>query len=361
MKRYYCTYFDCNYLAKGLALIESLERNEKTSYELIVICLDKLTQNILDLLNCKNIQVISLLEIEKNDTGLKKAKDNRSLIEYYWTLTPTVLLRLFEWYPWIKQITYLDADLFFYASPDPIFSEMNNDSVMIHEHRFSSEQKYLERNGIYNKGLICFRNDVNSLKILHWWRNQCNEWCYNRLEDGKFGDQLYLNRFPIDFQGVTILKNIGAGVAPWNHIQYEFSEDKNGLKLVNSTPLIVYHFHSLEIVLPEIVIPSKYFPTTPFTKNIIKICFEPYAQQLYENYQKLQSLVADFSFGLKKTNKINIFLAHQSCLSNIKYDKMVFHYIPISKSWFLLTSSNLRKNTCTNRNGFENFFNEAES
>ncbi|ETR66572.1 MAG: glycosyltransferase [Candidatus Magnetoglobus multicellularis str. Araruama] len=298
MKKYYCTYFDRNYLAKGLALIESLDIHESCPYQLIVICLDTLTLNFFNFVNYKNVKAISLNEVEKNDTELKRAKSNRSLIEYYWTLTPTILLRLFEWYPWIKIITYLDADLFFYASPDPILHELGNNSVMLHEHRFSPEQQYLERNGKYNKGILCFKNDFNSLKVLNWWRNQCNKWCYHRLEDGKFGDQLYLNQFPIRFKGITVLQNIGAGVAPWNHIQYEFSEDNTGKKLVNKKPLIFYHFHSLEIVTPEIIVPSKYFPTTPFTIDIIKICFEQYAQQLYKNFQKLQSIINNFHSDL---------------------------------------------------------------
>jgi len=322
-----------------MALIESLQIYEKNPYEMIIICLDKTTHNILNLFNYKNVKTIPLHEIEKNDTALQQAKSNRSLIEYYWTLTPTIILRLFERYPWIIVITYLDADLFFYASPDPIYKELENYSVIIHEHRFSPEHKHLERNGKYNKGIVCFRNDINGLGTLGWWRNKCNEWCYHRLEDGKFGDQLYLNQFPIRFSGVGILQNIGAGVAPWNHIQYEFFEDYNGKKWVNNTPLIFYHFHSLEIVLPEIVVPSVSFP--PFTKNIIRICFEPYAQQLYKNYQKLKSINANFAFGLKELDLIYIYLAHQSLVSRMKYEQGAYSIIPISKEWFLFTHSSV--------------------
>ena len=157
-----------------------------------------------------------------------------------------------------------------------------------------------------------------------------------------------------------ILQNIGAGVAPWNHIQYEFSEDDKGKKWVNHTPIIFYHFHSLEIVLPEVIIPSIFFPTTPFTKDIIRICFEPYAEQLYKNYQKLKSINANFAFGLKKTDQINIFLAHQSILSQIKHEEGAYITIPISRKWFLFTNSKLRKSACYSKKTLGDLLNEAE-
>jgi len=75
------------------------------------------------------------------------------------------------------------------------------------------------------------------------------------------------------------------------------------------------------------MIPSIFFPTTPFTKEIIRICFEPYAEQLYINYQKLKSINGNFTFGLKKTDQINLFLAHQSILSQIKHEESDLLYL----------------------------------
>ncbi|MBF0449812.1 MAG: hypothetical protein HQK75_03845 [Candidatus Magnetomorum sp.] len=248
---------------------------------------------------------------------------------------------------------YLDADLFFYASPDPIWQELDQHSVMIHEHRFSPEQKYLERNGKYNVGLLCFKNDSQGMKVLNWWRSCCNEWCFYRLEEGKFGDQLYLNQFPTRFQGVKILEHIGAGVAPWNHIQYQFSIDEHGKKWVDNYPLIFYHFHSLEMLLPEVVIPSKYFPITPLTKDIICACFEPYVDKLYKNYKRIQTIYPDFSGGLVKNRMLNrtlLFIAHQSIQANIKHFNLPYTIIPLTQDWLLYSTPDLRSNTRHKKN-----------
>jgi len=352
MKKHYCTYFDRNYLIKGIALIESLKAHEKNPFELFIVCLDEYTRIILNKMSYSFITLIPLHEIEYQDTDLIAARQNRSLLEYYWTLTPTVILRILERNSSVHQLIYIDADIFFYSSPDPIWDEFDDHSVMIHEHRFSPEQKYLERNGKYNVGLLCFKKDTNAMAALNWWRNRCNEWCFFRLENGKFGDQLYLDQFPIRFKNVKILEHIGAGVAPWNHIQYEFYIDNEEKRWVNNVALVFYHFHSLEMVSPEIIIPSKFFPVTPFTEDIINVCFEPYANALYQGFQKIKSIHTDFASGFTKKDMIKgkqLFLAHQSVQSHIKINNISYNIKSLGHEWLLYFSSTLRNNTKHNK------------
>jgi tetratricopeptide (TPR) repeat protein len=299
MKRYYCTYFDKNYLIKGLGLIESLNRHEKEVFQVFVVCLDELTRTILNKLNLPNVKTIPLHEIEQRDFPLLEAKQNRSLVEYYWTLTGTVILRILEGNPGIDVLTYLDADLFFYSSLDPIFDELGNYSILIHEHRFPPSRAYQLAYGKYNVGLLCFRNDENGIEALKWWRDRCIEWCYKRIEDGKFGDQLYLNDWPTRFKNVVVLQNIGAGVGPWNHEQYSFSKGSGDCHaLVDNLPLVFYHFHSIAFVTPEIVIPSK-IASNSQTKDILCLCFVPYLNTLSKLIERVRTVLPDFDFGIK--------------------------------------------------------------
>jgi hypothetical protein len=343
MKRYYCTYFDRNYLIKGLALIESLKRHEKNGFLIFVVCLDEITRVILDKLNLQNVKTIPFHEIEQRDFPLLAAKQNRSLVEYYWTLTPTIIIRILENNPEIDVLTYLDADLFFYSSPDPIFKELSNHSILIHEHRFSPSLRYLGQFGKYNVGLLCFRNDRFGMEALNWWRKRCIEWCYTRFEDGKFGDQLYLNGWPTRFEGVRVLQNIGAGVAPWNHEQYTYSIDTSNNILVNGKRLIFYHFHGLSFVHSHIIVPAIH--NHPLTEEIIRLCFLPYINSLSRGIESVQTVLPDYSFGLSEENiltTVHTFIAKSVLTSRIESSgipQIPFH---LDKDWDCFCSPQLK-------------------
>ena len=80
---------------------------------------------------------------------------------------------------------------------------------------------------IYNVQFMTFRRDARGLEALHWWRDRCIEWCYYRVEDGKLGDQKYLDDWPERFDGVHVLEHPGGGLAPWNVENYELAR-RNG-------------------------------------------------------------------------------------------------------------------------------------
>jgi len=224
---HFCTYFDRNYLAQGLTLCRSLT-DHAGPFTLWVLCFDDITHEVISGLNLSNVRPVSLQEFEGGDEALLKAKRNRSRVEYYFTCTPSWLLYLVNHYPQIERITYLDADLLFYAPPSTIFEELGDRSILIVGHRFPERLRHLESQfGIYNVGLLAFRNDPPGKGCLQWWRDRCLEWCSDRPESGRFADQKYLDDWPIRFEGVVVVQNKGAGLAPWNHMNYmvRFQDD----------------------------------------------------------------------------------------------------------------------------------------
>jgi hypothetical protein len=197
---YYCTYFDINYLIKGLALYRSLVR-QAIPFRLWVLCFDEPTYEILRHLELPEIVPISLAEFEEGDAELLGVKANRSRVEYYFTCTPSLPLYVLKHNAEIDVISYLDADLFFFSHPAPIYEELGDQSILIVGHRFPphlSEREQL--NGTYNVGFLSLRKNSISLQCLEWWRERCLEWCYDRPEDGRFAVNLTNNQMLVDSQ-----------------------------------------------------------------------------------------------------------------------------------------------------------------
>jgi hypothetical protein len=294
MKYYFCTLFDRNYLYKGLALYHSLLQH-CPDFTLWILCMDDLSFKILREMSLEKAVLISTSDFE--DEELKKVKPTRTVAEYCWTCTPSLPLYLLKENPTLDMITYLDADLFFYSDPTPIFEELGDRSIMIIEHRFPDHLKHLEANGIYNVQMVTFRNDFFGLECLEWWRERCNEWCYYRLEDGKLGDQKYLDDWPVRFQGVHVLEYKGAGVALWNIMRYKTTK-REGKPFIDDVPLIFYHFHQFSMLKSG----SYDFGNKgiySLTDENIECIYKPYIAEFERSITMVREVDHHFKYGFK--------------------------------------------------------------
>lgn len=336
MKRRYCTYFDRNYLVRVIALIQSLNRHHRDEFELFAVCMDEISRVILAALNLPNVRLVPLHEIEWRDAALLATKKQRSLVEYYWTMTPTITLRMLERLEPGDVLTYLDADLYFFSAPDPIFAELGDASILIHEHRLSPHLAHIaKRNGKFNVGLLCFRKDADGLEALRWWRERCLEWCFKRCENGKFGDQMYLDDWPQRFRRLVVLQHIGAGTAPWNHDQYRFSRDDAGQVRVNDLPLVFYHVQALGLMGKHVVLPARqgdYLLTEP----ILKHCYLPYIEELMKAIELVRQVLSDFEFGMSEENVMtphHTFVARRKLRQQIETVRLPHKRAPLSAEW----------------------------
>ena len=238
-----CTMFDHRYIQRGLVLYRSLMRHSPQSI-LYVLCLSEQCHEQLLALHLPGLQPVSLAELEADDPALPLAKaDGRSIVEYYFTLSPCLPLFLLRHYH-MDTLAYVDADAAFYGAPESVLPAMEGFSVGIVGHRFAPRLKHLEKYGKYNVGFQIFRNDARGLSCLGWWRERCLEWCHDRLEGDRFADQKYLDSWPVRFNALELPQK-GLNVAPWNLERYTFTEE-NGHIHVDGEPLLFYHFHGLK-------------------------------------------------------------------------------------------------------------------
>jgi hypothetical protein len=281
---FFCTYFDIRYLSRGLALYQSLRRY-CPSFRIWILCTDSETYEALAKLKLPEIQPIALNEFERGDEALLHAKQNRSLLEYYFTCTPSLPLFILGNYPQVNLITYLDADLFFYSDPSPLFGEMGVHSVAIMGHRFSERLQHLHALGIYNVGWLSFRRDEHARQCLLWWRERCNEWCCDQADGGRFADQKYLDDWPTRFTGVTVLLHKGANLAPWNLANYQLKLKAKQL-WVEDQPLIFFHFHSLRRVTERLFDSNLAHYRVALSPLVRREIYNRYLQMLQEIEQR---------------------------------------------------------------------------
>lgn len=199
---HFCTLFDSSYLHKGLALYESL-LNQSIDFHLYVVAFDQDCYYKLQDFALKNLTVVSLHEFESPE--LLAVKPSRNRAEYCWTSGPSVI-HYFMTNFHLDHCTYVDADLMFFNSPKPVFDEIGDSSVALTEH-FTEEID--ELGGRFCVQFVYFKNDTEGMKALNWWKDQCINWCFARFEDGKFGDQKYLDYFPDYFKNVHFVKHRG--------------------------------------------------------------------------------------------------------------------------------------------------------
>lgn len=247
-KDLFCTLFDFGYLTRGLALIESL-REVLPGAGIAVFCFDDQTYRALTELALPGVIPVRLEDLEAG--ALRTVKDKRTRQEYCWTSTPFAIEYCLEKLG-AKSCTYLDADMMFFASPLPAFAEDPAASALITEHRYTPEYDQTAISGKYCVQFMYFRADSEGLRVLRWWRDACLDWCHARPEDGKFGDQKYLDDWLTRFTGVHSVAHEGIGAAPWNIQRYRPRATAAGtVELAGASggvhPLIFYHFHGLKL------------------------------------------------------------------------------------------------------------------
>jgi hypothetical protein len=287
----FCTLFDSNYLTRGIACYRSLEKH-CTDFHLFIFAFDEKCYNILKKLNFKKATIISLKEFE--DEKLLSVKQTRSIAEYCWTSTSSTILYVLNNFD-VDNCTYIDSDIYFYSSPKVIFDELGEKSILLTEHRYSTQYNKELKAGKYCVQFVTFKKDEHALKALNWWRDRCIEWCYNRFEDGKFGDQLYLDDWTERFEGVHVMQNLGGGLAAWNIQQYYFAKENDKIigteiKTNKKFDAIFYHFHYLRFYKNNQVELGR----RVLTQNVLGTFYKPYIL-LLENIKKEISLI-DNSF-----------------------------------------------------------------
>ena len=276
MKPDFCTYFDSGYLPRALALYASLLKHSPGS-RLFAVCMDANSFEVLNRLNLPDLVPIRRTDFEQDDEALVATSRTRSVVEYYFTCTPSVTLFVMRQNPDIEILFYVDSDMYFMGSVCEMLDDMGDASVYIVEHRFPPELDSQLIYGRFNVGVLGFRNNPDGIHCLSHWRQQCIEWCFDRLEGNRFGDQKYLDQWPSSMRGLRIAQHPGVNVAPWNRMTYQLSiHHESGQMRISDRSLICFHFQGLRFYSNRIVEPLAVDYGCPMDNLWFRLVYKPY-------------------------------------------------------------------------------------
>ena len=242
--RYYlCTVTDKSYLIKVIAQYRSLEKT-LSDFHIFICCTDDEAFRVLSALKLSRCTALSLSHL--GDSELFALQRERKANEFCWTLKSYLMLYLIQTYG-LSRVLYCDGDIGFMRDLEPLYKDWGESSVYLCTQRDVDwvERKY----GKYQAGILGVRNNDTGIRMLRWWRDKCREWCFNYEDNGRLGDQKYLDEVPGLFGDVKISWNRGIDAAPWNTVynnNYPVNASGGGVT-IDGDPLVAYHFACIDI------------------------------------------------------------------------------------------------------------------
>lgn len=278
-----------NYLAQAKILGDSLlEKNP--DYKFIIGLCDILSDNI-DYSFFGNFEVIPVEQIKIY--CFDEIIEKYDIIELNTSIKPSFFKYLINTYKNVEKIIYFDPDIQIFNNLSLVEKYLENNDILITPHilhtlpidDLSPSENLFLNFGIYNLGFIALNaKSQNTLDLLNWWEEKTLKIGFNRVSEGLFVDQLWINLAPIFFNNVKVLKEYGFNVAPWNlHERNLINKNDNEYIMKDSSKLIFYHFSSYNYTKPELF--SKFYNrynTVELSNEIFEL-YNQYNQKLIIN------------------------------------------------------------------------------
>ena len=287
--RHWVTYADRNYLPRLKALHASMKRH-CGPFELHVLAWDSLTWYEYARLTTGRYGAMPSGDFLRRHPELEIDKlpgPPRSRVEHFWTCGPRWIADVME--ETGEPVTYVDADIMFFSSPEPVFAEIDLAPAAVIPHNFARAADGLPGPvhethhvfGLYNVGLVY----VAEQRIAAEWAAQCREWCADRVEVVpiperrlRYGDQKYLDRWDSEY-GAHVVEHPGACLGPWAIHRLPLTVE-NGQVLYGGRPLVSYHYSGLRELPDGHNVNTR--PKYQVTDEQARIIYAPYWDALEE-------------------------------------------------------------------------------
>lgn len=272
-----------NYLAQAKTLGDSLfEKNP--DYKFVIGLCDELSTDI-DYSFFEGVEIIpvSQIEIYCFDEIIKKY----NIIELNTSIKASLFKYLISKHEGLETIIYFDPDIRVFNKLDLLEKYLEKDDILITPHilnpisvdDFSPSENLFLNYGIYNLGFLALNaTSQDARNLLNWWEDKTLKIGFDRVSEGLFVDQLWINLAPVFFNNVKILKEYGFNVAPWNlHERNLIKKNNEQYIMQDGSKLVFYHFSSYNYTKPELI--SKRY------NRYNSVVLSEEIHQLYDQYQ----------------------------------------------------------------------------
>lgn len=243
-----------NYI--GLALIlESSIRKYYSDLSFYIIVADEISKDLRNKLPANVLIAKECLDLDVVTWHEMSFKYN--LTEFCTSIKPASFLYLFKKTDFEK-IIYLDPDIYFYSSIEPIFKMLDECCILLTPHITQILDKGLSDSpeniwhscGMYNLGFCGLKRSASALQMLEWWHARLRNDCYIDSYNFLYTDQKWMDFLPSFFspQELKISFHLGMNIAPWNFYEREIFEEDNQLYVRSrcnkdrEAPVIFVHY-----------------------------------------------------------------------------------------------------------------------
>lgn len=245
---HYCTLFDANYLARGIAMSRSFQWH-LPGRRLTILCIDDCTYDTMRLLESPAVSLVRLQELQLANPAAALASARGASL--YGICKPLLLKWMTARLKSHACVVYIDADVYFFASAQALEREIGSAPILLSPHELPPSRRHFEVYGRYNGGFVSAHNDTTGAAFLDWWSACVLGRCDEDLAAGFNYDQGYLDEVPSRFPGAAVSRHPGVNVAPWN-LDSRALTFHNGQARSRDEPIVFFHFHALTRVAPAL-------------------------------------------------------------------------------------------------------------
>lgn len=315
-----------NYYAQALTLAKSC--NFYNPDVLFIIGLVDEPCTIIDY--CQDFEHIFFSQLPINTTDLISKYD---IIELNTSVKPSLFLNIIARYPKVKDIHYFDPDIKLFSSFNELEKEFDGKSILLTPHIFTpisntegSPQDHLFLNyGIFNLGYLGLKINNSTISLLKWWESKTLSLGFNRVCEGLFVDQLWINHVPIFYNEETKISfHPGLNAAPWNLHERKLSL-QDEVYIINNKKLVFFHFSNYKYQNSN-KIANFYRYTFEEFPELIHL-YDEYHQDLLANKIEIYSKIPCAYYNINK-RKIELEVSKEKNKNASKLKYMIRKIIP---------------------------------